>query len=107
MALTAASPTFTVKSSREYWRSFCRDLTQRFHQRSRRNDRWTVEDVRFNKYPTQTGRRPGQMRCWIPVALLCAASAVLADDLEKARRIHKEAIGVDSHIDTLQWVIYQ
>jgi membrane dipeptidase len=47
------------------------------------------------------------MRRWFVVALLCVAPAVRGDDLEKARQIHKEAIGVDSHIDTLQWVIYQ
>ena len=29
------------------------------------------------------------------------------DDLARARQIHRKAIGTDSHIDTLQWVIYQ
>ena len=47
------------------------------------------------------------MKRWLAVLLLCAGSIVLGDDLEKAKRIHREAIGVDSHIDTLQWVMYQ
>src|SRR5574342_568236 len=47
------------------------------------------------------------MKRWLALALLCASSVALGDDLERARRIHKEAIGIDSHIDTLQWVIYQ
>ncbi|MGH7220564.1 MAG: membrane dipeptidase, partial [Nitrospiraceae bacterium] len=47
------------------------------------------------------------MKCWLALVLLFAGSAALGDDLERARRIHKEAIGIDSHIDTLQWVIYQ
>jgi membrane dipeptidase len=41
------------------------------------------------------------------LVLLCASSAAFGDDLKRARRIHEEAIGIDSHIDTLQWVIYQ
>jgi membrane dipeptidase len=40
------------------------------------------------------------------LALYIVATAH-ADDLERARRINSEAIGVDSHIDTLQWVIHQ
>ena len=47
------------------------------------------------------------MKRWLAVLLLCAGSVVFGDDLERARRIHREAIGVDSHIDTLQWVMYQ
>jgi len=47
------------------------------------------------------------MKRWLALVLLCAGSAVLGDDLERARRIHKETIGIDSHIDTLQWVMYQ
>src|SRR5215510_14360695 len=47
------------------------------------------------------------MKNWLALVLLCTSSVVLGDDLERARRIHKEAIGIDSHIDTLQWVIYQ
>src|SRR5262249_48605261 len=39
--------------------------------------------------------------------LFCGVSAANGDDLERARRIQKEAIGIDSHIDTLQWVMYQ
>ncbi|HET6962477.1 MAG TPA: dipeptidase [Terriglobia bacterium] len=47
------------------------------------------------------------MKRWLTLALLCASSVALGDDLERARQIHKEAIGIDSHIDTLQWVMYQ
>ena len=47
------------------------------------------------------------MKRWLVLVVLCAGSAALGDDLERARQIHKEAIGVDSHIDTLQWVMYQ
>jgi membrane dipeptidase len=52
------------------------------------------------------GRKTEMKRC-LALVLLCAGSAALADDLERAKRIHKEAIGIDSHIDTIQWVIYQ
>lgn len=41
----------------------------------------------------------------VALALLCAPLS--ADNLERARQIHKEAIGIDSHIDTIQWVIHQ
>jgi membrane dipeptidase len=47
------------------------------------------------------------MKPWLALVLLCAGSSVFGDDLERAKRIHREAIGVDSHIDTLQWVIYE
>ena len=47
------------------------------------------------------------MKRWFALALLCSSSAALGDDLERARRIHREAIGIDSHIDTIQWVMYQ
>lgn len=40
------------------------------------------------------------------VLTVTVRQTVRGDDLERARRIHKEAIIVDSHIDTLQWVIY-
>jgi len=39
--------------------------------------------------------------------LFAAAAAAGDDDLQRARQIHREAIGIDSHIDTLQWVINQ
>jgi membrane dipeptidase len=52
------------------------------------------------------GRKTEMKRC-LALVLLCAGSAALADELERAKRIHKEAIGIDSHIDTIQWVIYQ
>lgn len=52
-------------------------------------------------------RKLRKIQVCLVLLLLCAAPAARADDLETARRIHKEAIGVDSHIDTLQWVMYQ
>src|SRR4029434_8225805 len=47
------------------------------------------------------------MKRRLALALLCASSAAMGDDLERARQIHKEAIVFDIHIDTLQWVMYQ
>ncbi len=41
-------------------------------------------------------------RWCLPALLVCSLHA--QDDLARARRIHATAIGVDSHIDTLQWV---
>lgn len=38
---------------------------------------------------------------------LSATSVAPGDELERARHIHRKAIGIDSHIDTLQWVISQ
>lgn len=40
---------------------------------------------------------------WLMIPMLCLGQ----DDLARARQIHQKAIGADSHIDTLQWVIYQ
>jgi membrane dipeptidase len=47
------------------------------------------------------------MKRWLVLLLWCTASAARGDDLERARQIHKDAIGIDSHIDTIQWVIHQ
>ena len=47
------------------------------------------------------------MKRWLVLILLYTSPSAFGDDLERARQIHKGAIGVDSHIDTLQWVIYQ
>jgi membrane dipeptidase len=47
------------------------------------------------------------MKRWSIAVLLCAAAGARGDDLERARRINQEAIGIDSHIDTIQWVMYQ
>src|SRR5436309_6999565 len=48
-----------------------------------------------------------KMKRWLVLVLLCTASAARGDDLDRARKIHKDAIGIDSHIDTIQWVIHQ
>ena len=37
------------------------------------------------------------------IPILCLGQ----DELARARQLHRKAIGADSHIDTLQWVIYQ
>jgi hypothetical protein len=47
------------------------------------------------------------MKRWLVLVLLCVAWAARGDDLERARQIHKDAIGIDSHIDTIQWVIHE
>src|SRR5689334_6310927 len=47
------------------------------------------------------------MRRWSTLALLCGVAVASGDDMAKVRQIHKQAIGIDSHIDTLQWVMYQ
>jgi membrane dipeptidase len=37
--------------------------------------------------------------------LAASAAALPADELAEARRIHSRSVGIDSHIDTLQWVL--
>jgi membrane dipeptidase len=47
------------------------------------------------------------MKSSLALLVFCAALTARGDELDTARRLHKEAIGIDSHIDTIQWVMYQ
>src|SRR5689334_23017775 len=61
--------------------------------------------------PANEGRRQTrynrtQMRLWV-ITMIAWSAVANGADVPQIRAIHEKAIGIDSHIDTLQWVMYQ
>ena len=44
---------------------------------------------------------------WLLAVCLAAARCLAQDDMARARRIQSEAIGIDTHIDTAQRLLYE